>query len=219
MIWNFFGANFSMKILKKVGPKNTKIFTSITLPKERRKEEGQEEKRRKKKKEEVKAKTEMTLPIQKSRACVVVGSSFSVENDLLDQIEKVVLSTPFGEGEIYKHTDCDSFIQFRHGLPHRLLPNQINWRAQAWMWKELNIDVLLLTSSVGVMDASLPLFTPLIASDLLMPFNQLPDGTACSMFAKPHSDHGHLLLQDGIFNSQFNTYLKEKLSTGGIEAK
>ena len=79
-----------------------------------------------------------------------------------------------------------------------------------WMWKELNIDVLLLTSSVGVMDASLPLFTPLIASDLLMPFNQLPDGTACSMFAKPHSDYGHLLLQDGIFNSHSNTYLKEK---------
>ena len=42
----------------------------------------------------------MTLPIPKTRACVVVGSSFSVENDLLDQIEKVVLSTPFGEGEI-----------------------------------------------------------------------------------------------------------------------
>lgn len=158
----------------------------------------------------------MTPPILKTRACVVVGSSFSAENDLLDQIEKVVLSTPFGEGEIYKHTDCDSFIQFRHGLPHRLLPNQINWRAQAWMWKELNIDVLLLTSSVGVMDASLPLFTPLIASDLLMPFNQLPDGTACSMFAKPHSAHGHLLLQDGIFNSQFNTYLKEKTLQEGL---
>ena len=72
-------------------------------------------------------KKEMTLPIIKPRACVVVGSSFSHENDLLDQIEKITFSTPFGEGEIFKLIGCDSFLQFRHGLPHRLLPNQINW--------------------------------------------------------------------------------------------
>jgi purine nucleoside phosphorylase len=153
----------------------------------------------------------MTLPIIKPRACAVVGSSFSHEKDLLNQIEKIAFSTPFGEGEICKLIGCDAFLQFRHGLPHRLLPNQINWRAQAWMWKKLNIDVLLLTSSVGVLDPNIPLFTPLIASDLLMPFNQLPDGSTCSMFTKSHSDHGHLLLQDGIFNSQLNTYLKDKI--------
>ena len=158
----------------------------------------------------------MTPPITKTRACAVVGSSFSHKNDLLDHIEKIVLSTPFGEGEIFKLIDCDSFLQFRHGLPHRLLPNQINWRAQAWMWKELKINVLLLTSSVGVMDVNIPLFTPLIASDLLMPFNQLPDGSSCSLFTEPHSDHGHLLLQDGIFNSQCNAYLKDTMTKEGL---
>jgi 5'-methylthioadenosine phosphorylase len=151
---------------------------------------------------------------QNMRACVVVGSSFSQEN--IENLQRISLQTPFGEGEIFRILDSESYLQFRHGCPHRFLPNQINWRAQAWMWKELNIDVLLLTSSVGVMDPQIPLYTPLIASDLLMPFNQLPDGSSCSLFTTPQPNHGHLLLQDGMFHSGLNTYLRRQIEEKGF---
>ena len=78
--------------------------------------------------------------------CVVVGSSFSDET--VEDWNRITLSTPFGIGEIFQkeYNGKQIFMQFRHGIPHTHLPHQINFQAQAWMWKEMHIDVLLLTS-------------------------------------------------------------------------
>ena len=117
--------------------------------------------------------------------CVVLGSSFSKFS--AEKLTKITRETPYGVGVIYTYQGTSSFVQFRHGLPHQLLPTQINWRAQAWMWKEFGVQSLLLTSSVGVLDVDVPLYQPLLCSDLLMPFNQLPDGSVCTMFTQPFS--------------------------------
>jgi len=147
------------------------------------------------------------------RACAVLGSSFAAFSQ--KNLHKIVEETPFGAATVYALRDrASSFLQFRHGLPHQLLPTQINWRAQAWILKKLQIDVVLLTSSVGVLDEQVPLYTPLLAQDLLMPFNQLPDGTVCTMFPSPSADHGHLLLQDGIFHRELR-----KIISAGLQRK
>lgn len=145
-----------------------------------------------------------------SRGCAVLGSSFF--DFPLESLRKVEMDTPFGLATSYAVQGTDSFVQFRHGLPHTLLPTQINWRAQAWMLKALEIDSLLLTSSVGVLDDSISLYEPLLASDLLMPFNQLPDGSVCTMFPKATKDHGHLLLQDGVFHSGLRNILAQRFA-------
>lgn len=88
--------------------------------------------------------------------CVVLGSSFSKFS--AEELTKITRDTPYGTGIIYAYQGTSSFVQFRHGLPHRLLPIQINWRAQAWMWKEFGVQSLLLTSSVGVLDVGVPLY-------------------------------------------------------------
>ena len=144
--------------------------------------------------------------------CVVLGSSFSKFS--AEELTKITRDTPYGTGVIYAYQGTSSFVQFRHGLPHTLLPTQINWRAQAWMWKEFGVQSLLLTSSVGVLDVGVPLYQPLLCADLLMPFNQLPDGSVCTMFTLPSAQHGHLLLQDGLFHSQLRSILSQRWSEG-----
>lgn len=94
-----------------------------------------------------------------------------------------------------------AYVLFRHGLPHRLLPNQINYRAQAAALRQLDCGALLINSSVGVLDPAIPLFTPMLVSDLLMPDNRLPDGSTCTMFVEPSPDHGHLVLNEGLFSA------------------
>jgi purine nucleoside phosphorylase len=97
-----------------------------------------------------------------------------------------------------------AYIIFRHGLPHRLLPNQINYRAQARALKQVNCGALVVTSSVGVLDPELPLFKPILLSDLIMLDNRLPDGSTCTMFTAPSADQGHLVVSKGLFSEELN---------------
>ena len=58
----------------------------------------------------------------------------------------------------------------------------------------------MITSSVGVLDANLPLYRPMLVTDLIMPDNRLPDGSTCTMFVKPEPEQGHLVLNEGLFS-------------------
>lgn len=112
------------------------------------------------------------------------------------------VDTRFGPVTLHRWPGRPSaWVLFRHGAPHRWLPNQIPYRAQALAFAAVGVGAVLLTSSVGVMDPTVPLFTPLPVSDLLMPDNRLPDGSACSLFVEPDPDQGHLVTVDGLFNS------------------
>ncbi len=142
---------------------------------------------------------------------IILGSAFSKES--LDEYEWTELSipTPFGDQTLYKTEGAGrtAYLIFRHGLPHSLLPNHINYRAQAAALKEVNCGALLVTSSVGVMDKGLPLFQPMLADDLIMADNRLPDGSTCTMFEKPGHNHAHLVLNEGLFSRALNQQLRE----------
>lgn len=150
---------------------------------------------------------------KKQSVAVILGSAF--EGSFADKLELETLEvdTVFGSIKIYKshiREDRDVYVLYRHGLPHNLLPNQINYRAQAAALKQVDCGALLINSSVGVLDPNLPIYKPMLVTDLLMPENRLPDGSTCSMFPEPEESHGHLLLREGLFSKALNNWMADK---------
>lgn len=133
---------------------------------------------------------------------VILGSAFA-EGAASFDAEPQEVETRFGRQLLYRveGEERPAYLLFRHGVPHRLLPNQIDYRAQAAALAEVGCGALLVTSSVGVMDEALPLYRPLLVGDLLTMDNRLPDGSACTMFPEQQADHGHLVLNEGLFSN------------------
>lgn len=140
----------------------------------------------------------------------VLGSAFGRET--LDELHlaAVELDTPWGRQALFRtrREDRPAYVLFRHGMPHRWLPNQIPYRAQAWALREAGCKALLVTSSVGVLDAQIPLNRLLLVSDLLTLDNRLPDGSACTMFDSPSPEHGHLVLSHGLISADLTDQLR-----------
>lgn len=134
--------------------------------------------------------------------CVILGSAFDAARIGEVELKPQAVSTPHGEAVLHRFPrhDREAWVLFRHGAPHRYLPNQIPYRAHAAALREVGCGALLITSSVGVLDRALPLDEPLLLGDLMMPDNRLPDGSACTMHERSSPDQGHLVLDEGIFS-------------------
>src|ERR1035437_7420203 len=83
----------------------------------------------------------------------VVGGSGRYEVDGLENLEALAIRTPFGDpsdqvmaGRIDGRRVC--FLP-RHGVGHRLLPHEINHRANIWALRSLNVRWLVSVSAVG----------------------------------------------------------------------
>jgi 5'-methylthioadenosine phosphorylase len=137
---------------------------------------------------------------------VILGSAFKEPVLGGFELAPVTFRTRLGDVTLrrYPRDDLDAWVLFRHGTPHRYLPHQIPYRAHTLALLEVGCRALLVTSSVGVLDRALPLDQPLLVSDLLMPQNRLPDGSACTMYPKPADDQGHLVLDEGLFSKQLS---------------
>ena len=145
-----------------------------------------------------------------SSIAIILGSAFDGAFSEKLSLKPENVRTEWGDVVLYRsglQTRHPAWVLPRHGFPHRLLPHQINYRAQAAALKSVACGALLINSSVGVMDASLPIYKPLLVSDLLMPENRLPDGSTCTMFAEPEAGQGHLLLKEGLFSRILNHQL------------
>ncbi len=139
---------------------------------------------------------------------IILGSAF--HTGLLPGLSwsERTVETPWGRVVLHREAEGGAWLRFRHGLPHTHLPNQINYRAQAWALREVGCTGVITTSSVGVLDPAVPLFTPLLAGDLMMPDNRLPDGSACTLFDTPRPGHGHLVVRDGLFSSALSAQVR-----------
>jgi purine nucleoside phosphorylase len=126
-------------------------------------------------------------------------------------LERIEIRTQWGLQALFRteRYGRPAYVLFRHGVPHHLLPHQINYRAQAQALEQVNCGALLVTSSVGVLDAALPVFKPMLLTDLMMPDNRLPDGSACTMFHERSPDHGHLVVTGGLFSRALNRQIRE----------
>lgn len=142
-------------------------------------------------------------------ACVILGSAFDGATDFPGLIPERV-PTERGPVLVHREPRNGGVLLFRHGVPHRTLPNQIDYRAHALALRALGCHALLVTSSVGVLDPSVPLYTPMLLGDLLMLDNRLPDGSACTLFEHPQPGQGHLLLQQGLFHQELGDWLAER---------
>jgi 5'-methylthioadenosine phosphorylase len=148
---------------------------------------------------------------------VILGSAFGAETLGGLTLERRDVTTPWGPQTLYRvaRMERPAYVLFRHGSPHRLLPNQINYRAQAAALRTVGCGALLVTSSVGVLDPALPLFRLLLVDDLLMPANRLPDGSACTMFVEPSPAHGHLVLSEGLFSAALSDQVRGLAEAAG----
>ena len=152
---------------------------------------------------------------------VVLGSSFSEGFASAAGLVEERVSTSSGAVRLHRLASAErpTWCLFRHGLPHLLLPQQIDWRANAAALREVGVASLLVTSSVGVLDASIPLFEPLLVSDLLMLDNRLPDGSLCTMFERTTATQGHLVLDEGLFSVELGAQVRRLAEAAGAPVR
>ena len=85
----------------------------------------------------------------------IIGGSGFYQMSGLDRVEEIVLETPFGRPSdaYYRGHLGDVEIVFlsRHGRGHRVLPSELNYRANIWGMKKLGVEQLVSVSSAGSM--------------------------------------------------------------------
>lgn len=138
---------------------------------------------------------------------IILGSAFEDHIPKKLGMQPLEIDTRWGRQTLFGATNENGrkiFALIRHGFPHKLLPNQINYRAQAAALKAVDCGALLINSSVGVLDPDLPLYKPMLLTDQLMPENRLPDGSTCTMFKEASDEQGHLVLNEGLFSESLS---------------
>lgn len=140
---------------------------------------------------------------------VILGSAWQTPVLGGERLVPFEVDTRFGPVVLHRWSQApNAWVLFRHGAPHRYLPNQVPYRAHACALAEVGVQSALLTSSVGVMDLSVPLFVPLLVDDLVMLENRLPDGSACTVYDEPWPGQGHLVLDEGIFSPRLGKQVR-----------
>lgn len=83
----------------------------------------------------------------------VIGGSGLYEMEGLENVEEVAVQTPFGDpsDKLVTGTFAGKEVVFlpRHGRGHRILPSEINYRANIWAMKSLGVTHLISVSAVG----------------------------------------------------------------------
>lgn len=97
--------------------------------------------------------TAMSLETQQEPAIGVIGGSGLYEMEGIGEFAEISVSTPFGDpsdkvitGRIDGRRVC--FLP-RHGVGHRLLPHEINHRANIWALRSLGVRWLISVTAVG----------------------------------------------------------------------
>ncbi len=90
----------------------------------------------------------------------IIGGSGLYELPGLTDIKRHRVETPFGppSDELVEGRLHDKRMVFlpRHGQGHRLLPHELNYRANIWALKKVGVSQLLSISAVGSMKESIP---------------------------------------------------------------
>lgn len=114
-------------------------------------------------------------PVPEEPAIGIIGGSGLYEIEGLESIEVLAVATPFGDpsdrivcGRLHGRRVC--FLP-RHGVGHRLLPHEINHRANLWALRSLGVRWLVSVTAVGSLREGVA------PRDLVVP-DQLIDRTA-----------------------------------------
>jgi 5'-methylthioadenosine phosphorylase len=89
----------------------------------------------------------------------VIGGSGFYQMKGLTAVEQLELTTPFGRPSDPffrgKLGECDVVFLSRHGRGHRLMPSELNFRANIFGMKQLGVDHLVSVSTAGSMKEEL----------------------------------------------------------------
>jgi len=136
---------------------------------------------------------------------VIGGSGFY---ELLDDAIEVTIETPFGDpSDVYFVGEIDGVpVAFlpRHARGHRVLPSEVNYRANIWGMKALGVKHILSASAVGSLREELK---PL---DVVVP-DQLYDRTK----ARPSTFFGDGVVVHMSFADPFCPYVSKLLVEHG----
>jgi 5'-methylthioadenosine phosphorylase len=85
----------------------------------------------------------------------IIGGSGFYQMSGLERVEEIALETPFGTpSDVYYRGqlgEVEVIFLARHGRGHRLLPSELNYRANVWGMKKLGVERLVSVSSGGSM--------------------------------------------------------------------
>ena len=83
----------------------------------------------------------------------IIGGSGFYDIDGFEKVNEVRQDTPWGEPSdkysIYKYSGKEIVFLARHGEGHKLLPSEINYRANIYGMKMLGVDRIISVSAVG----------------------------------------------------------------------
>jgi 5'-methylthioadenosine phosphorylase len=145
----------------------------------------------------------------------VVGGSGLYVMDEIEDVERVLVETPFGEpsgpytiGKLPRRDGPPLRVVFlaRHGIGHVLLPGEIDYRANIHGFKQLGVTHLLSVSAVGSLQAD-------IAPGHLVVPDQLIDRTK----ARTSSFFGDGCVAHVQFGDPFDKGLRERVIAAAVE--
>ena len=149
----------------------------------------------------------MTAVTESASVGVIGGSGFY---ELLENAREVVIDTPFGQpSDSYFLGEIDGVsVAFlpRHARGHRILPGEVNYRANIWGMKALGVHYVLSASAVGSLREELK---PL---DVVVP-DQLFDRTK----ARPSTFFGDGVVVHMGFADPFCPYTSKLIVEAGRE--
>ncbi len=83
----------------------------------------------------------------------LIGGSGFYDIDGLEMREEISLSTPYGApSATYKlgeFSGTELVFLARHGVPHRIPPHKVNYRANMWGFKSLGVEKIISIGAVG----------------------------------------------------------------------
>ena len=126
---------------------------------------------------------------------IITGSGFYDFQDAGEK-SKITIETKYGKVELYSSEIKNNKLFFiaRHGEGHKKLPNIINHRANIMALKQCNVDFIIGTSVMGILDKKIPMANLYLFNDLFYIDNRLPNGEICSIFTSEGEEgRGHYL--------------------------
>ncbi len=129
----------------------------------------------------------------------VIGGSGLYEIEGLEDVKEVRVETPFGEpSDVYitgNLKDVKMVFLPRHGKGHRLLPSELNYRANIYGMKKLGVQQIISVSAVGSMREDL------VPGHIVVPdqFFDRTKGRASTFFG--NGIVGHVEFADPVCNN------------------
>jgi 5'-methylthioadenosine phosphorylase len=150
--------------------------------------------------------------VSMTRFLGIIGGSGFCEMEGLDDIVTIDVSTPFGDPSDQIVTGNLGGLNMaflpRHGRGHRILPSEVNYRANIFALKSLGVDTVISVSAVGSMKEEIR------PGDLVVP-HQFIDRTK----GRPSTFFGngivaHVAFADPVCHSLADVLAKGAASTG-----